>query len=285
MSESESPASIPPVSWQASEDPPVVPLYPRRPLWHWALLSTAALLVLFSVLSSGATPASGNQQALGALVQTSHDLVPALTQTSLALDGEENALNRLLAKPAAERSVTEVIALSAGQRELGERQLSDLGDEVRRDPEALRDPTHRRRLYAFARDPELGARALGLLATAASSDGPDLVYAVWATTRKQNPVNEVAGQLLATEELRARASLPLALALSLAAIRDCEAARTLVGAAIDSGDRRSLRGLARLAQRTGCGQDGRADCFPCLRSGKDLSRALRAVATRRAPLP
>ena len=51
------------------------------------------------------------------------------------------------------------------------------------------------------------------------------------------------------------------------------------------GDRRSFHLLNKLTRKYGCGPNKRQDCYACLRDGKDLDAALKAVKARREPRP
>ena len=78
-------------------------------------------------------------------------------------------------------------------------------------------------------------------------------------------------------------ALKVALELPKAKAEGCQAVKKLLPRVAESGDVRVMPALTKLAERRGCGFLGLRDCFACLRSGKDLANAQKAVAERPAP--
>ncbi|MBK7583396.1 MAG: hypothetical protein IPI67_24800 [Myxococcales bacterium] len=274
------PSSIAPVAWTDTYDPPVIPLEPPLPRWVWISSSIAALFVLISALAAGSgeaipEPAAPVESPVARVEDSEHEteLVP------LAIEGDGASLERLLMMPADARSVTEVLALTEGQRvrELrSARALIDAGvDGI--------SQADRRQLLALARRADTGPEVLGALAASGASRATDLIFSVRQSAAKGSVLSIVAAQLLLSPSTRAASSPALSVAVELERIRDCEGAALLVHRAISDADRRALGGLRRLARRTGCGPDGRGDCFACLRGSRELAEAVRSASRRTPP--
>ena len=116
--------------------------------------------------------------------------------------------------------------------------------------------------------------------------GADLLFDVWETHRKtpeMAPIAKAAKQQLETNAVRARASPALLVLLDLWLAKSCGSYKQLLPRAIQLADERAVGKLKSLQSGRGCGFLGFGDCFPCLRGSKDLSNALKAAQSRRAP--
>jgi hypothetical protein len=201
-----------------------------------------------------------------------------------AQSGDAAALEALLAIAPDKRTPEQAFALTRGQQMRERQDLDRLLGELDADPARLRDRTIQRRLLAAARDPITGTSTLRALTTIDAPQSSDLIYEVWTGTRGKTPMSELAESLAHTEPVRRRASPALGVAMDLRTAASCDAAKEAVEQAIPHGDRRSLRPLARLTVRRGCGPHKLVDCYPCLRKGDALRKAIAAARTRRPPL-
>ena len=113
----------------------------------------------------------------------------------------------------------------------------------------------------------------------------DLIYEVWTGTTARSTATDLARSLIYSKEVRAKASKALAVALDLRDADTCEKSRDLLARANGKGDRRSFSLLNKMTRKYGCGPAKRQDCYACLRDGKDLDDALKAVKARREPKP
>ncbi|MCA9642833.1 MAG: hypothetical protein KC492_19185, partial [Myxococcales bacterium] len=106
---------------------------------------------------------------------------------------------------------------------------------------------------------------------------------IWVATKAKNEQTTLAKSLLESPEMKAKFSPALRVAMSLRDARACNDYKKLLPEATLHGDTRSTRVLQKLAVKKGCGFLKLGDCYPCLRSGNDLSDALQSVQKRPEP--
>jgi hypothetical protein len=212
---------------------------------------------------------------------------PAKPTTLLELvqRGDEAALKALGAKAPRELGVEEAVALSIGEGAKDLLAARALHDRVAHDPGLIKDPALLSALRRYTDDPETAREALATMLDLPGPLSADLIYDVWTSTAAHTTATDLARSLILTKELRAKASPTLGVALDLRNAETCEQARDLLPKAIELGDKRSFHLLAKLTRHYGCGPNKRQDCYTCLRDGKDLENALKAVKTRREPRP
>ncbi len=198
-----------------------------------------------------------------------------------AASGEPAALKELEGRPELDTEAT--LAVSRGKMMQRRQELEKLGASLKAKPQLAADSAVRKQLLSAARDPETARTALRIMATLASSDGPDLLYETWTGTPRRTETTRLAEQLVHEKDVRSRASPALAVALDLRDATTCEANQKLLAAAKDHGDRRSLHQLAMLQRKFGCGPRKKDDCYKCLRDNDDLVDAVKAVRHRAAP--
>jgi hypothetical protein len=208
-----------------------------------------------------------------------------LTLIERASLGEDAAIKELSAKPVADLRVEEAISLSLGQSAQNIRAGRALRDRVAHDPGLIKDPEVLAQLRRNSDDPETARDALAAIASVPGPISADLIYEVWTGTASHSTATDLARSLIYSKEVRAKASKALAVALDLRDAEGCEKNRDLLGRASSDGDRRSFHLLNKLTRKYGCGTNKRQDCYACLRDGKDLDAALKAVKTRREPRP
>jgi hypothetical protein len=154
---------------------------------------------------------------------------------------------------------------------------------LERQPGAIDQPSVLIELRQHLARPHAAAEALRALAAMQGSVGADLLYEVWTGTKERTDTTELARELVHSREVREKASPALAVALDLRSTESCEDNRTLLASVATHGDRRTIPLLAKLVRNRGCGPTKRSDCYPCLRKGDELTKAIKAVKNRRAP--
>lgn len=196
---------------------------------------------------------------------------------------DEAVLAALEARPPRERSVDDVLALAAGRAAGKRRALGDDAAKASQSELYASSPELGAKLKSAALDPDTMRDALGSMAKLPSQLGADLLYQTWTTRKKSDPAVALAEALLLTNEVRKKASPALLVALDLRAAESCDAAKEALTRALEHGDRRVVPLLGRFAQKKGCGDDKREDCWACLREGEELKAATKSVATRAPP--
>jgi hypothetical protein len=203
--------------------------------------------------------------------------------------GEPDAIAALDARPPAERSVAETLALARGRVAARQRTVQAFGERLRARPEVLEDPAELAALRALITDRDTALLALTALADPPTAAGADVLYDVWVGTRGRSETTWLAEQLVFSPEVRQAASRALQVTLALRSTEDCEEVKALLPEAQEHGDVRSLRLLKRLLGKRGCGKNGREDCFACLRpldrDDEAVSVADALAAAKRRPAP
>lgn len=211
------------------------------------------------------------------------------TVTDRAASGDYKALDELKGKSAKERTAEETLALARGKSGNKERALEGFGKEIRKNPTLLQDKAQIQRLKDFLNDRETTNQAAMLLVEVPGEIGADLLFDA-ANHPKGNPETiQLAEDLLASKEVRAKASPALLVALDLRDATECEQFKTLLPTAVEKGDRRAVPTLIKLTNKRGCGDTKLADCYECLRpldrdkKGPNLGAALREAGKRVPP--
>lgn len=208
-----------------------------------------------------------------------------LTLLERAALGEDAAVKELSAKPVADLRVEEAISLSLGQSAQDVRAARALRDRLAHDPGLIKDPEVLAQLRKNSENPETAREALAAIANVPSPLSADLIYEVWTASAARSASSDLARSLIYSKQVRAKASKALAIALDLRDADTCEKSRDLLSRVSTDGDRRSFHLLNKMTRKYGCGPNKRQDCYACLRDGKDLEAALKAVKTRREPRP
>jgi serine/threonine-protein kinase len=242
------------------------------------------LALLFSagaaISGSGAGPAS----SAAAESAPDEDLAELMKR---AETGDRTALAELLGRAASEKSAPAYQALGRGYFKINQldaglrayRSGGKLDPKLGDSPKVLADV---RRALSDAANEQLALEVAADL----GAGGADMLYDVYESKKTSNAVlSKQAKALLDSEPVQQRASAALKVALELpkAKSEGCGAVKKLLPRVQESGDIRVAPLLTRLADRRGCGFLGLRDCFACLRAGKDLANAQKAVADRPAP--
>jgi len=199
--------------------------------------------------------------------------------------GDDAAIKELGAKPVADLDVEEAIALSLGQSAQDVRAARALRARVEHDPGLIKDPEVLSSLHRYTEDPETARDALAVMAKVPGQISADLIYEVWTATASRTSATDLARSLIYSKEVRSKASPALSVVLDLRDAETCEQNRDLLAKTAEVGDKRAFHLLGKLTRKYGCGANKRQDCYPCLRDGKDLDNAMKAVKTRREPHP
>ncbi len=220
-----------------------------------------------------------------ASAQNSEEKPKPLTLLERVAQGDEAAVKELSAKPVADLNVEEAISLSLGQSAQDVRAARALRDRIDHDPGLIKDAEVLAALRRYSDDPETARDALAAMANVPGPISPDLIYEVWTATASRTTATDLARSLIYSKEVRAKASPALAVALDLRDAETCEQNRDLLARVSTDGDKRTFHLLGKLTRKYGCGPNKRQDCYACLRDGKDLDAAMKAVKTRREPHP
>jgi hypothetical protein len=280
-------------------EPPATPLSPgdylrRRILLggfavpSWLLSAGVALVSAIATASLGTVLIAASDEApltlaqsFGAVIDGSASVEVPLVE--LAATGEPEAMKQLESKPAKDRTVDELVALTRGRAMQRKEALGLLADDLKRNPNLGEDPDVLRRLREATQEPELAPEALRILATLPGPTAIDVIYDTWTGTKDRTETTQLAQDLVLTRSVREKASPALAVALDLRDTQQCEEVSKIVDRAIEHGDRRSLRPLGKLTLRFGCGPRKSEDCFPCLRGDHRVTDAISAVLGRPKP--
>ncbi len=267
----------------------------KRESWSLGQLATAKLgwgpvtvpvfvvglfsaLVVAALAYVGARYQAGGAQ--GATLRTTLWASEANSLEARAWDGDASALDELREIELKDRSTAQIVALAVGRDALRLREVEGLEAVVAGGRELT--GSQLTELLELARDPRTSTRAMALLARGGSR-GADVLYRLWTETKAKTRSTQLAQQLLYSEEVRARASEALSVALDLRAGKSCRNRLNVLPRAAQHGDVRSLHLLERMQNKFGCGKKGAEDCNPCMRGTEDLDRALVAVRQRPGP--
>jgi serine/threonine protein kinase len=266
----------------------------RVPLWLLgagalgSVFGIATLIVIASLVFGGKSEASTSKDgALAAAVEKDPELAQLIARAEA---GDQTALAELTARPENTRTEAEWRALGHGYAKLGQfsASLSAYQSGVAAAPELLKDPKLLADVRLAALDAQSSDLALKFAASALGASGADIVYDVWESSKSVPSRAALAKQaraLLDDDAERAKAAPPLKVLLELgkAQKEGCASVKRWLGRAALEGDARVVPALKRFDDRRGCGFLGLADCYGCLRAGKDLANTADSAAARPAP--
>ena len=264
--------------------PPAPPASSGVPLWLVLLIGILCLGVGLSVSLVTARKKEPPVAPVASVASSAEVKKPAPTPLELAEQGNPQAVDTLEKLSPAERSLEQSLALSQGHAAVKHLALTHLRSTIAK-LGGTPDAESTKRLVQFAKDPDTEREVIGLIASLPGPLGPDLLYE-FATDKKTPPeFAKLSNELLTNKDVRPKASPALALALDLRDATTCEARRPLLEKAPEVGDRRMLALAVSFIKKTGCGDNGRADCNPCLRddNSKILRTALAKVQGRKPP--
>lgn len=212
---------------------------------------------------------------------------PPMTLPERAASGDYKALDELKQKAADARTPEETLALARGRSHNKGAALEGFAKEIKKNPDLLKSHDQLQRLRDFLADRETANQAAEVIVDLPGAIGPDLLF---EATGSKNPRDtaQLAEDLLASKEVREKASPALAVTLDLQRAKECDEFKNLLPKVGEQGDRRALPSLIKLANKRGCGDSGKDDCYACIRDldkdkkAVDLGDAITA-AKRRAP--
>jgi len=247
----------------------------------------AGILVGMLVFGSrGAAPAPAPSCA-PPKAEAAPSAAPPLTVVERATTGDYKALDELKEKPADARSAAETLALAEGRSHNKGAALEGFAKEIKKNPDLLKSHDQLQRLRDFLLDRETTNQASGVIVDLPGTLGPDLLFEA-TTSKASRETAQLAEDLLASKEVRDKASPALGVTLALLHAKECDEFKTLLPQVAEQGDRRALPPLIKLANKRGCGDTKQDDCYACLRDldkdkkAIDLGDAITA-AKRRAP--
>jgi hypothetical protein len=253
-----------------------------------SVLGIAALIVVASLIFGGKSEASTSKDGT---VVAADAKDPELEQLiARAETGDQTALAELTARPEKTRTLGEWRALGHGYAKLGQyaASLSAYQSGVVAAPELLKDAKLLADVHLAALDTQSSDAAMKLAASALGAPGADILYEVWESSKSvpsRAALTKQARAYLDDDAERAKASpaLKVLLELGKAQKEGCASVKRWLGRAAAEGDARVVPALKRFDDRRGCGFLGLADCFSCLRAGKELGSTADSVSVRPAP--
>jgi hypothetical protein len=266
----------------------VAPQLARRASWLLDTVLPPLSLVLFgSGIGAGIMLLQPDRGAKAAqsTVQALREAPGAKRGTTLAERaeaGDGDALFKITNMSPNDRTSTLTLALERGQQAQRLNEFKEFARALEA-PSGLASPNLTNRFLAFVTQPETMLPAFSHLLTWPGSTGPDVLYAVWEKAPGTNRAATLAQQLLHSEDQRMKATPALLTALDLRSASSCEDYLRVLPAVQRDGDQRCSATLRALKHRDGCGDDGQADCFACLREGTLLDDALTAIEGRVPP--
>jgi hypothetical protein len=220
-------------------------------------------------------------QTVQALERAPSAKVPT-TLAERAEAGDGDALFKITNMSASERSSALTLSLERGYQAQKLNEFNDFARQLEA-PSGLSMPNLSGRFLNFATSPETMLPAFAHLIGWPGSIGPDVLYSVWEKAPGGNRAASLAQQLLHSADQRAKATPALVTAIDLRTATSCEDYLRLLPAVKRDGDQRCSATLRALKHTDGCGDDGKKDCFACLREGTALDDALKAIEGRAAP--
>jgi hypothetical protein len=192
-------------------------------------------------------------------------------------------LRQLVSTQKGDHSVEQALALAESSLKVELVSAEALARRFDDNPGLVRDPELLKQYRALASREATAIVIQRSMARLPGEAAADLLYDVWTGTSERSPATALAETLVYSKEVFPRASKALKVALELRRADACEEYHAILGDAVSHGDRRSLHLLAALQRKFGCGPKQKSDCYACLRTGKELEEAIKAVRGRRAP--
>lgn len=199
--------------------------------------------------------------------------------------GESDAIEELLKIPEATRTQEEWLVLGEGymKSKRADKALELYTRAIAQIPSLKESEKISENVRLAAKDAATGTRAVEVAAESMGERGVNILFSVWADTARRSPASALAERYLDKEQVLKNASPAVRLALTLRERHSCEDTRKLLQQALEHGDTRSLRPMAKLRAVKGCPGTRTGDCYPCLRTDTLLEDAIGVSAKRIAP--
>ncbi len=261
----------------------------RRLAWLTEnVLPPLSMLLLGSAIGAGIMLLLDDDNASGQHSQTIHALEEAgnaakrpTTLLERAAVGDGDALFKITNMAPNERTSALTLALEAGSRAQKLNEFNEFSKGLKTPPKEL-GPVLLGRIIGYATSTETMLPTFELLSEWSGTRGPDVMYAIWEKAGNSRAAS-LAHELLHSADQRAKATPALSAAVDLRAATTCDDYLAVLPAVVRSGDQRCVAALRTLKHTDGCGDDGKQDCYACLRDGSQLDEALAAVEKRPAP--
>jgi serine/threonine protein kinase len=133
---------------------------------------------------------------------------------------------------------------------------------------------------ALVAESESQEEAFSLLTNELGEAGIDFLFEISNDNTMPKNVRSHAKKLVHEPENIQKASPPLRVMIEMEKARSCGDKRKLLSDVQKHGDKRVLPHLKRLKVSRGCGFLGMSDCWSCMRKGRDLDQAIKAIETR-----
>jgi hypothetical protein len=189
------------------------------------------------------------------------------------LSGDPEAIKAMEAKKPDARTPEEALGLAKAHEAAKVREIAELKRKLTLVPKFAEEKATQSRIRELANDREVATEMLGMLASLPEPLGADQLFAILVRNTTKEESQKLAADLLATKEVRAKASPAVTVAFDLRNVTDCEEAKKLLEQAKLHADRRAMGPLVRLQQKRGCGKRELEDCWKCLRDGDLLKDA------------
>lgn len=182
-----------------------------------------------------------------------------------------------------EHSSEPLIQLALAEAYLGAREYSNAVETATMalglDPSLNRSPRLGAILQKTAQMQSAAEATFRLLRGPMGQEGADILYDLSLGQNVRPLIRAQAATALESADVRENLSLPLALALDLAAAHSCKELKPLIERALILGDERSLVRLEGLQNNLECKRPG-LPCYPCLRKMSELHEAIAAIRAR-----
>jgi hypothetical protein len=189
------------------------------------------------------------------------------------LSGDPEAIKALEAKKPEERTLEEALALAKAHEAAKVREITELKRKLTLVPKFAEEKATQSRIRELGNDREVATEMLGMLASLPEPLGADQLFSILVRNTTKEESQKLAAELLATKEVRAKASPAVTVAFDLRNVTECEEAKKLLEQAKLHADRRAVAPLLRMQQKRGCGKRELEDCWKCLRDGDLLKDA------------
>lgn len=248
--------------------------------------------LVFSGGGSEAPVASASVSAPAPPASSGPPPPPPKSLAELASEGDQEAVKKLEAKSAKERTGAEVIALFRADLSQKRATMEELARKTELVAAFGKSDETQKKVFAAVKDPRQSVATLEILAALPGPIGPDYLYKVHRMRGRYKVTKQLAHDLLHSKDVYEKASDALKVVLDMnqaldAEEKDCSKMQELLVRAQADADTRAFSPIAQLNRKRGCGDNKLSDCWPCLREGdgkKALSEAVKLARKNKAPL-
>jgi serine/threonine-protein kinase len=282
-------------SWQVWLQRPVTIGRVTVPTWAVAFPIAAfiALFLLGTWLNSEPDPSDVSATANTVIVEVpTLPKPPPLPERDARLQlmaraefGDDDAIQELSKIPEATRTQEEWLVLGEGYMKSKRAgvALELYTAAIARIPTLAQSEKVSENIRLATKDSATATAAVEVAAESMGERGVNILFSVWADTARRSPASALAERYLDKPQVLKNASPAVRLALTLRERHSCEETRKLLQQAVEYGDTRSLRPMAKLRAVKGCPGTRNGDCYPCLRTDTLLEDAIAVSAKRIAP--